>query len=71
MAQTPGGNEVLFREICAFDAADELPLGDRICTVALGLLNDEEIRHQIFTINAAIRKVLRYTRPVASAAEGP
>ena len=71
VAQTPGGNEVLFREICAFDAADELPLGDRICTVALGLLNDEEIRHQIFTINAAIRKVLRYTRPVASAAEGP
>lgn len=71
VAQTPGGNEVLFREICAFDAADDLPLGDRICTVILGLLNDEDTRHQIRTVNEAVRKVLRYTRPAASAAEGP
>ena len=71
VAQTPGGNEVLFREICAFDAADELPLGDRICTVALSLLNDADTRHQIHTVNNAVHKVLRYTKPATSTAEGP
>jgi hypothetical protein len=40
--------------ICIFDNAD-LPLGDRLTSVVLGLLNDDKLKHQFPQIQEAVR----------------
>jgi hypothetical protein len=45
---------ILGMPICIFDNAD-LPLGDRLTSVVLGLLNDDKLKHQFPQIQEAVR----------------
>lgn len=60
LGRTKEGKTVLFREVCAYDAADELPIGDRIATMALSLLNDENTAKRVDTIRMGINMVKRH-----------
>tara|TARA_B100001996_G_C18626801_1_gene580090 strand:- start:908 stop:1426 length:519 start_codon:yes stop_codon:yes gene_type:complete len=60
VGRTKEGKTVLFREVCAYDAADELPIGDRIATMTLSLLNDENTAKRVDTIRMGINMVKRH-----------
>ncbi len=56
LIQTMAPNKVgLGQPICMFDDA-EVPLGDRLCSVVLGLLNDDKIIHQFEQIKYAVHQ---------------
>ena len=56
LIQTMAPNKVgLGQPICMYDNA-ELPLGDRLSSVVLGLLNDDKIIHQFDQIKYAVHQ---------------
>ena len=60
VGRTPQGNPVLFREVCVYDDAEHLPIGDRIATMALGLMNDEDTSKRVDTVRLGIQMVTRH-----------
>ncbi len=60
VGRTPLGNAVLFREVCVYDDSEQLPIGDRIATMALGLMNDEDTAKRVDTVRQGINMVTRH-----------
>jgi hypothetical protein len=48
---------VINSPICMYDGGDTLPLGDRLASVALGLLNDNVLAKQFGQIAAAVHLI--------------
>ena len=48
---------VINSPICMFDGGDTLPVGDRLASVALGLLNDNMLATQFVQIAAAVHLI--------------
>ena len=60
VGRTSQGKSVLFREVCVYDDAEHLPIGDRIATMALGLMNDEDTAKRVDTVRLGIQMVTRH-----------
>ena len=60
VGRTPNGTAVLFREVCVYDDAEQLPIGDRIATMALGLMNDEDTARRVDTVRQGINMVTKH-----------
>ena len=55
--ENPGENpNAVLNQICLYESSQELPLGDRICSNVLGLLNDLEISQNIPQVGGALFK---------------
>jgi len=60
VGRTKNGRTVLFREVCAYDTAEDLPIGDRIATMTLSLMNDENTAKRVDTVRWGIDMAKRY-----------
>ena len=60
VGRTPLGRAVLFREVCVYDDSEQFPIGDRIATMALGLLHDEDTAKRVDTVRQGINMVTRH-----------